>query len=65
MPAKKPRWKKWKFWGPVILGIASSLSLLSQDVFGIMIPPEYIVSAAIGLVYILLGIDWSEHDDLR
>jgi len=65
MTEKKPIWKKFKFWLPLVTGLVGALTVLAETALGIEVSADvqaWIIGAVLTLIGAFLGLDWSEKE---
>ncbi len=68
MATKKPIWKKFKFWLPVVTGLVTAGSVAARYVLDVEVPEEvtgWLIAGGLTLLSVILGVDWSEHEELQ
>ena len=65
---KKPIWKKFKFWFPIVTGLVTSGSFAAKFLIDVEIPDfvvGWLIVGGLSALGALLGVEWSEIDDMR
>ena len=65
---KKPFWKKFKFWLPVVTGIVTSASYAVKYMLDFDIPEaviNWIIVAGLNIVAVIVGVEWNQLDDMK
>jgi len=63
---KKPIWKKYKFWFPLLTGVVTAGAFAVKFLLDIDVPDEvigWIIAGGLTLLSAILGVDWSEHSE--
>lgn len=65
---KKPAWKKFKFWFPIVTGLVTSGSFALKFLFDVEIPDAvlgWLIVGGLTLIGAILGVEWDQLDEMK